>query len=116
MKVVARTFSSNVQACMSFRREHDNLITVRFEDLIADKKENLLRIFNFLGASTDEKQLDTIIEQSSFTAMRNTSAKKEFFRSGSTDMGKGMVSDALRAEIATIASTGLQALDYDILK
>jgi hypothetical protein len=114
IKYVAKIFSSSVQTCMNFSAKHENIILVRYEDLINDKKANLIRIFNFLGASTDEQVLGTVISESSFDTMKESSTRKEFFRSGSTDMGKGVISEDLRKEIAAIASEGLRELGYDL--
>ncbi len=44
------------------------------------------------------------------------SFRKDFFRSGEINMGKGTVSDDLRKEIATTASVELQAIGYDLTK
>jgi hypothetical protein len=111
---VTKIFSNGVEAFMDFSAKHENIILVRYEDLINDKKVNLIRIFEFLGASTDEQVLSAVIEESSLDAMKNTSIRKEFFRSGSTNMGKGVISDAIRKEIADIASVGLKQLGYDL--
>jgi len=88
---------------------------VRYEDLKDDKKANIIRLFDFLGASTSDQILNHVIEKSSLTAMKKTSVRKDFFRSGSTDMGKGIMSDDLRREIASIVSEELLALNYDLL-
>lgn len=110
----ARRFALSVQTCINFSAGHDNLLILRYEDLKHQKKENLMRLFQFLDASTDEKTITDIIAKSSLEAMRETSTRKEFFRSGSTDMGEGVVSEELRAAVARIAGPALQAMNYDL--
>ena len=116
VKFCTQRFAQSVHTCLDFAARHDNLMMLRYEDLKNDKREILIRLFRFLGASTDENIISDIIARSSLDAMRETSVRKEFFRSGSTDMGEGVVSDALKTEVSRIAGPALQAMNYDIFK
>jgi len=113
VKFCAKRFALGVQACVNFNAGHDNLLLLKYEDLKNNKRENLVKLFHFLGASTDENIIADIIDKSSLEAMRDASSRKEFFRSGSTDMGAGVVSDELRAEVSRIAGPALAAMGYD---
>ncbi len=114
IKYIANNFSHNVHAYMNFNKSHDNIIMVRYEDLKNDKEATIIRLFDFLGASTSGHMLSCIIEESSLAAMKDASIRKEFFRSGSTEMGKVVISDDLRREVTTIATEALQLLGYDL--
>lgn len=116
VRFCARRFALAVQACVNFNAGHDNLLLLRYEDLKIEKRENLIKLFSFLGASTDENIITDIIGKSSLEAMREASTRKEFFRSGNTDMGLGVVSDTLRAEVSHIAGSALEVLGYDIFQ
>jgi hypothetical protein len=116
IKFYAQLFSNAVQGFQKFSGNHDNAIYVCYENLTGNKRENLIRLFHFLGASTDEKIIAAIIDSSSLDAMRDASVRKEFFRSGSTNMGAGVVSDELRVEVSRIAAPALQVMGYDVLK
>jgi hypothetical protein len=96
LKFAAELFSQDVKRYKAFAENHNNIIMVRYEDLLRYKKNSLLQLFHFLGASTCDNILNCIIEQSSLKAMRENSSQKLFFRSASITMGQGVISDSLR--------------------
>lgn len=114
VKFYAETFVNAARACTNYAAEHGNMMIIRYEDLKNDKHANLIKLFEFLAVSTEEGIIDGIVNNSSLEAMRSASVNKEFFRSGSTDMGKGEVSEELRKEVSRIVSPMLQALGYEI--
>jgi hypothetical protein len=87
---------------------------LRYEDLKKEKRKNLVKIFRYLGVTTNQSILDGIIEHSSIEAMRDASVRKQFFRSGSTDMGKEGITAELRDEVVRIAAPALETMGYDI--
>jgi hypothetical protein len=112
IKYIASRFSIHVHAYMNFQESHENILMLRYEDLVNDKKACITRLFDYLSASTRDQILSQIIEQSSFDAMKKAATRKEFFRSGSIDRGKSFISSDLRSEIERTASDALQMLGY----
>ena len=68
----------------SWKKLNDKVLFVKYEDLISNKKETLLRIFKFfekLGmrqSSLDHKKLDKIIETTEFESMKRLEKKIGF--------------------------------------
>jgi len=54
-------------------RHLSNLLLVHYNDLKADSRSEIRRIAKFCNIVLDEKQLDNVVEHSSFEWMRNTS-------------------------------------------
>jgi hypothetical protein len=114
VKFCAQRFVQSVRTCKTFADRNENLMMIRYEDLKQDKKYNMEKLFRFLEVSTDESLLDDIIKNSSLEAMKDASVRKQFFRSGSTDMGREEISAALRADVARIAAPALETMGYNI--
>ncbi|NOZ74802.1 MAG: sulfotransferase, partial [FCB group bacterium] len=51
MKNSSKIFSRDVKAYLDFAKTHDNIIMIRYEDLVHDKRPTVTRLFTFLGAS-----------------------------------------------------------------
>lgn len=108
----ARAFSTHVRAYQEFQSRNDNILMLRYEDLVNRKAEKLTEIFAFLGVSTNPEVVAGIADQSSLEKMKAQSRRKTFFRSGGIQMGGDEVSNALREEVSDIAADALNALGY----
>ncbi len=108
----ARWFTRDVNTYHAFSKNHRNIITVRYEDLVTTKRNTLREIFDFLGADKSEGLLKSIEHKSSFSYMRNQSSNPAFFRSASIDMGAGELTDQLQRDVTEIASEALNFFGY----
>lgn len=109
----ARWFAQDVEAYRIFSKNHRNIILIRYENLVSEKRKILREIFNFLGADKSENILKSIEHKSSLSNMRKQSSNPAFFRAASTDMGSGEISDELRHDVAEIAGDALKFLGYE---
>lgn len=114
LKQTSHWFNEAVQSYKLYRKKNKNILLIRYEDLTLTTKDQLVRIFSFLGASNDINIINTIIAATSFETMKTKSPARGFFRSGSTDFGVNETSDKLREEITEIASTSLEYLGYNL--
>lgn len=113
--VAARGFSKAVDALTKFQQTHDNVIVVRYEDLVENKRPTIERLFGFLGASVTPEVLQFVEVESSLNSMKSVSSKKDFFGPASTAGGKGRVPDDVRNRVATVAAEALCKLNYEHL-
>ena len=110
----ANWFAADVAAWRTFAARRKNVVHIRYEDLVADKRNTLVKLLDFLGAEYDDVLLDMIERESSLERMRERSARPAFFRRGAMDMGGAEVSTALRRDVARIAADALAYLGYTI--
>lgn len=110
----ARWFAEDVAAYRAFSAGRANIIRIRYEDFVADKRSVLIRLFEFLGADCGDDLLKSIEHESSLSHMREHSSNPAFFRRGATDMGSDEVSGRLHRDVAKIAGAALEFLGYDL--
>lgn len=110
----ANWFAADVAAWRTFAARRKNVVHIRYEDLVANKRNTLVKLFDFLGADYDDVLLDMIERESSLERMRERSSRPAFFRRGAMDMGGAEVSHALRRDVARIAADALAYLGYKI--
>jgi len=105
-------------------REHESdpdVLIVRYEDLLTDRKASIERIVEFLGWDRSERWVDRAVIESSFDAMKRRESvfdhatalllergvsPQSFVRSGQIGRGAGGLSDAQTREIRERSSTG----------
>jgi hypothetical protein len=114
VKQCAKWFAKDVNTYRAFSSNHKNILMVRYEDLVGDKRNVLGEIFDFLGTQASNDMLDSIEKMSEFSYMRNNSSNPSFFRTGSTNMGKGEISPQLLQDISKIAGDELRFLSYEL--
>ena len=110
----ARWFAEDVNTYREYSENNNNIMMVRYEDMISDKRDSLCKIFGFLGADDGADIIGSIVNRSDLAAMRKESSNPDFFRSATTDMGTGVISKQLGSDINEIAGEALQYLGYDI--
>ena len=91
-----------------------DLLIVRYEDLVSDRKASIQRIVDFLGWERDERWVDRAVVESSFDAMKRRESvfdhatalllergitQRAFLRSGVVGSADGELSDAQAREI-----------------
>ncbi|MCL4146615.1 UNVERIFIED_CONTAM: hypothetical protein GTU68_033934, partial [Idotea baltica] len=52
------------------KRDHPNLHFVFYEDMKADPKGEIMKLKKFLGTNLTDKQIDDVVEYTSFSAMK----------------------------------------------
>ncbi len=98
-------------------REHEDdpdVLIVRYEDLIRDRKKSIERIVDFLGWDRDERWIDRAVIESSFDAMKRRESvfdhatalllergvsPQSFLRSGTSGSGAAELSEAQSREL-----------------
>ncbi|MBW2720481.1 MAG: sulfotransferase domain-containing protein [Deltaproteobacteria bacterium] len=105
-------------------REHasdPDVLVVRYEDLLTDRKASIQRIVAFLGWERDERWVDRAVIESSFDAMKQRESvfdhatalllergvsPQSFLRSGQSGQGADALSAAQTSDIRDRSSTG----------
>lgn len=103
------------------RSNEPDVLIVRYEDLVRDRKESIRRILDFLGWERDERWIDRAVIESSFDAMKRRESvfdhatalllergvsQRAFLRSGLVGDADGELTDAQVREIKERSSTG----------
>ncbi|XP_074655147.1 sulfotransferase 1C4-like isoform X1 [Tubulanus polymorphus] len=53
------------------QRHRDNILFLKYEDMVTDPKSNILKICAFLGKTLSDDEIDNIVKQTSFEIMRD---------------------------------------------
>jgi hypothetical protein len=103
------------------RASDPNILVVRYEDLLTERKASIERIVEFLGWDRSERWVDRAVIESSFDAMKRRESvfdhatalllergvsPQAFLRSGQSGRGADALSDAQTREIRERSSTG----------
>lgn len=103
------------------RTDNPDVLVVRYEDLMKDRKRVIERIVEFLGWDCDERCIDRAVIESSFDAMKRRESvfdhatalllergvrPRSFLRSGQSGAGAGDLTSAQMREIRARSSTG----------
>jgi len=103
------------------RASDPDVLIVRYEDLLSDRKGSIERIVEFLEWERDERWVDRAVIESSFDAMKRRESifdhatalllergvsPQSFVRTGQSGRGEGALSDAQVREIRERSSTG----------
>jgi hypothetical protein len=98
-----------------------DVLILRYEDLLSDRKASIERIIEFLGWTRDERWVDRAVIESSFDAMKRRESvfdhatavllergvsPESFLRAGQSGRGEGALSNAQVREIRERSSTG----------
>lgn len=86
-----------------------DITVVLYEALVADKRSQFLRIFDFLGATTGKATLERIVAGSSREAMARSSADPSFF---ALDVERPQIPPALRQRILSDCWPLLERVGY----
>jgi hypothetical protein len=103
------------------RASDPDVLFVRYEDLLSDRKGSIERIVEFLGWERDERWVDRVVSESSFDAMKQRESvfdhatalllergvsPQSFLRTGQSGLGADALSDAQVRAIRERRSTG----------
>jgi hypothetical protein len=103
------------------RASDPDVLIVRYEDLLSDRKASIERIIGFLGWERDERWIDRAVIESSFDAMKRRESvfdhatalllergvtPESFLRAGRSGRGANELTDAQVREIRERSSTG----------
>lgn len=95
-----------------YAKQHDNILIIKYEELIHNKRGVLSQAYQFLGASTDPSLLNQLLPQTEFNAMKKASNNSGFFRSGQTNLGGDQISPELKTKVNRLAKEAYQLLGY----
>ncbi len=111
--VMARTdwYNAAVTRFLEAAAGLPNLVLVRYEDLLFNKRSELRRLFEFLGADSRDATLEPIVAGSTPAAMAEQSANPDFFGVGRRPPS---VSGAVRASALRRCGCVLERLGYDL--
>jgi hypothetical protein len=103
------------------RSADPDVLIVRYEDLVSDRKASIRRMLEFLGWECDERSIDRAVIESSFDAMKRRESlfdhatalllergvsQRAFIRSGLVGDAAGELSEAQAREIRERSSRG----------
>lgn len=111
----ARWYKEHVGVYRAFADTHDNIMMIRYEDLVLAAGSQMQRMFSFLGAGVTDDIITVIQTATDFRKMKQSSAQPGFFRAAATDFGAGRVDDKLRLQVVEIAGPELAWLGYDVI-
>ncbi|XP_014665779.1 PREDICTED: sulfotransferase 1C2A-like [Priapulus caudatus] len=80
----ATTFGSYWDHNLEFweRKDWDNILFLKYEDMLKDPRTHVVKIADFLGKKLTEEQIDTITTETSFTKMKsNNMVNYSFYNS-----------------------------------
>ena len=112
MRKSCSQFIAVMETYLRYATGRDNIVTVRYEDLIANKDKVLWQIFAFLGVPTTPDEMTEIVDKSSLNAMKKEASYPGFFGSASRNLGGDRVSPELRAELLQTVGPTLERLGY----
>ncbi|ABK45476.1 sulfotransferase [Magnetococcus marinus MC-1] len=104
-------FIHHVQQALAFHGRYGDLHVMRYESLVKQKRQVSAGLFDYLGASCSDALLERIEQLTSLQAMREQARRRDFFRSGSVNMGAGALDDGVRQHLLQRAQPWLQQLD-----
>jgi hypothetical protein len=98
-----------------------DVLIVRYEDLLADRRGSIERLLGFLGWDRDESAIARVVEESSFDAMKRREtvfdhatalllergvSPESFLRAGTSGAGEARLTEAQQREIRERRSSG----------
>jgi hypothetical protein len=109
-------------------RNHENVLVVRYEDLLNDAYSELQRMLNFCGIETDEEDVHKAVEASRFERMqrlreeqqdtiqsiRKTDKEKKFLRKGEKGDWKNYINKELKKEFLKTHKKALIKAGYKL--
>ena len=107
----ALQYGSTVDAFLNYTESRPNFLTLRYEALVSRKRENVRKLFRFLGADASAATIQTIVSRSTPEEMAKASTDPDFFRAKSHDgdlVGPDVATEARRQLRPLTGEAGLQ--------
>lgn len=114
VKLRAKLFVNLIDEHRSYTHGRSNFFTLRYENLVNDKKNELRHLFDFLDVDTPEVVLDDISERSTRKNLAANSTHPAFFGVDEHDGKSLAVSRQVRVEALESCSDTLEKLGYDM--
>ncbi len=119
-KIFGTTWSGHIRAWEE-NKFGAEILFVRYEDLMKDKKSELIKICDFLKIQRKEKEIEQTIHQTSFEFMKSleqkpdwTYLKKGLFKEGKNFVRKGEI-DSYKEEVSEELLTTFESNNSEIL-
>lgn len=93
-------------------RKPENILLIRYEDMLADKATQFARMYDFLGADTSDHLVEEVMERTSFTKLKK-SGSSSFFRSGKSGDWRDHFTQANKQQFKRVAGEALVTLGYE---
>ncbi len=113
VRLFATRYNDVVNAYLAYAAKRPNFVTTTYEALVADKKNELRRLFRFLGGDASANTIRPIVESSSREEMAKGAAYPEFFGVGRGDRDQYSVRDEVRRDVRDQLRDELKRLGYD---
>lgn len=117
-----RTWLTDVQKGVDFAQDHpENYLEIKYEELLSDTSRSLMKIFNWIGVSSDLSIYEDIIHNTNFEAIQQqtqgtpwdlTAEPDGFFRRGIADSWKSDLDWRQIAAIEDGAGQTMRSLGY----
>jgi hypothetical protein len=129
-RVIGRPRNAAYEVCGSWvehvrswtAKPHKQMLILRYEDLLADPGKGFGDVVSFLRMDVDRTRIDQAIERTSFEALQSAedaagfserpAKTKRFFRAGSTDQWRDILSDQQVARITAMCQREMRRFDY----
>ncbi len=101
------TWQEHVLACHPL-----DLLAITYEDLLSDPHNELLRVTKYIGLDVSSADIDQVIEQFSFTRMKEKDPQSKFLRKGTSGDWKNHFTYHSGELFESLAGEALRLLDY----
>ena len=93
-------------------KKNPSIRIIKYEDLVSQKRDQLIDLYNFLDVSFDEDLLTLIEAETDFKAMRGKSENPTFFDAGLTQ-DISVVAEATHQRVAQVCAEVFSRFGYE---
>jgi len=108
----SKEWIKDIDMILDAKTYSENIMIVRYEDLLIKKEAMLIEILNFLGASSNKKVVKKMSQGSTLEKMRKESTNPSFYSKARADFGADVLNKSVRREIIALTIENLRKLNY----
>lgn len=105
-------FSRRASVAYDLSKKNPSIRIIKYEDLVSQKRDQLIDLYNFLDVSFDEDLLTLIEAETDFKAMRGKSENPTFFDAGLTQ-DISVVAEATHQRVAQVCAEVFSRFGYE---
>jgi len=112
VRLFAEQYRTKAIAYLDYAEGRPNFVTTRYESLVSDTRDELRRLFGFLGCDSSPRTIAPIVAGSSRAAMAKTASDPEFFGICRTPADRPAVTDQTRRWVRDRLAPEYRRLGY----